>query len=445
MDAAAALRSLPDASVQCFVTSPPYWGLRDYSERGQIGLESTPEEYVERLVSVFREARRVLRPDGVLWLNLGDSYAGARRGRTTGRTSLQGGIEHQEACKDAWKRHPSRRRDRAPSPRSDFIVSGLKAKDMVGAPWRVAFALQADGWYLRADVIWAKPNPMPESVLDRPTKSHEYLFLLSKSEHYYYDSQAIAEPIVYGDHPRNGCPGPDIQSPGQPKQSGLTRCRRSGNKERVYGPGRCRPDSHLGAGVPWEDRDGTRNARSVWTICTQPYPGAHFATFPEALAERCILAGTSEKGCCPSCGAPWLRAIKKRRSFASGSGRSGNRPTGKHPDGLQGGGETGDIRRGPVITAHTVGWKAGCSCGARAPGPCLVCDPFAGAGTAGVVAVRLGRRFIGYDLAGGDKDLGGHTANERKANPFLSATDLSRGQRSLQAAAATLEPEDANP
>jgi DNA modification methylase len=248
------LRTLPAESVHCVVTSPPYFGLRDYGVAGQIGLEASPDEFVDELVAVFREARRVLRPDGTAWVNLGDTYAGGGNGG--------GGTFAAERAN--WRVVPPRSGQRA-------SVNGLKPKDLVGVPWRVAFALQADGWYLRQDIIWSKPNPMPESVRDRCTKAHEYLFLLSKSERYYYDADAIAE-----------------------QGSG----RIAGNK------------------TPTADRDGiiehaanghgifsaqqrpcdTRNKRSVWEVTTQPFPEAHFATFPPALIEPCILAGCPKGG-----------------------------------------------------------------------------------------------------------------------------------------------------
>lgn len=228
------LRQLEPGSVQTCVTSPPYWGLRDYGEPGQLGLEPTPGEHVARMVQVFREVRRVLRDDGTLWLNLGDSYAVSACGLTDG------------------------------------AGDGLKPKDLVGIPWRVAFALQENGWYLRADIVWAKPNPMPESVTDRPTKSHEYLFLLTKSPRYFYDADAIREPLK--------------STPEQYLRAGKS----------------VRENHALGqvAGRPLGDRsfatvpDG-RNARSVWNIATRSYAGAHFATFPPELPERCIKAGSA--------------------------------------------------------------------------------------------------------------------------------------------------------
>ena len=335
------LATLPDESVQCCITSPPYWGLRDYRtaswEGGdqncdhvadqsktkkfgndainedrpsreetktagyyfdkvcgkcgatridaQLGLEQSPEEYVDNLVEVFREVRRVLRDDGTLWLNLGDSYtSGNRADRDPALVSSSSGLTNR-----------SNGLDRARTP------VGLKPKDLVGIPWRVAFALQADGWYLRQDIIWHKPNPMPESVTDRCTKAHEYIFLLTKSARYYYDNEAVKEPSICTDDPRFG--GPRIKYDGK---TGLT----------------ASPDFQ-GQRSAVTIRE-TRNKRSVWTVTTKPFKGAHFATFPPDLIEPCILAGSA---------------------------------------------------------ADT-----------------LVLDPFSGAGTTGVVSVQHGRRYIGIEL-----------------------------------------------
>lgn len=209
-DAILALHKLPSSSVQCIVTSPPYWGLRDYGIEGQIGLEDKLQQYINRVVSIFTEAKRVLKDDGVLWLNIGDGYTSGNRGyRATD------------------KKNPARAMNVRPD-----TPEGLKSKDLLGIPWRLAMALQADGWYLRSDIIWNKPNAMPESVKDRPTRSHEYIFMLTKSERYYYDYQAVRE---------NG-----------------------------------------------------RNKRTVWNVNTAPFPQAHYATFPPALIEPCILASTRE-------------------------------------------------------------------------------------------------------------------------------------------------------
>jgi site-specific DNA-methyltransferase (adenine-specific) len=247
------LRQLPDESVQCVVTSPPYWGLRDYGTEGQIGLEPTPQEYVAKMVDVFREVWRVLRSDGTCWVNLGDSYTSGGRGGNGSFADERPG----------WRGMPSEFGKKRGIP-------GLKSKDLVGIPWRVAFALQADGWYLRSDIIWHKPNPMPESVTDRPTKAHEYLFLLSKSERYYYDAEVIKEEVTGGAHSRGNGVNPKCAEMG------------TGIKQ----------NSSFSAAVA--DLVSSRNKRSVWTIPTQPFPEAHFATYPEKLVEPCILAGSKE-------------------------------------------------------------------------------------------------------------------------------------------------------
>ena len=253
-DCRVTLPTLPERSVRCCVTSPPYWGLRDYGHGEQIGLESTPDAYVEQLVAVFREVRRVLTDDGTLWLNLGDSYAGSGKGPAgnLGKKNDERNMTHTSATQN--------------------IPHGLKPKDLVGIPWRVAFALQADGWYLRSDIIWHKPNPMPESVTDRPTKSHEYVFLLSKAERYFYDAEAIQEPCLNTPEQqiakRNKAPHKGQTDPGGMRET-------TGGFDKIT--------------KVYE----VRNARSVWTIATQPFSGAHFAVFPEALPERCIKAGSA--------------------------------------------------------------------------------------------------------------------------------------------------------
>jgi DNA modification methylase len=246
------LAELADGSVQCVVTSPPYWGLRDYGCEGQIGLEATPEAFVAALVSVFAAVRRVLADDGVCWLNLGDSYNSGTQFNHHSSGLGEDAVRYSEGARGDWPGHRA-------------LVATLKPKDLVGIPWRVAFALQADGWYLRSDIIWSKPNPMPESVTDRPTKAHEYIFLLSKSARYYYDADAIAEAGT-GEM--------------RPISMGHALARNFGN----IGTGNEANGVLLG-GL-------TRNKRSVWHVATQPYEGAHFATFPEALIEPCILAGS---------------------------------------------------------------------------------------------------------------------------------------------------------
>ena len=239
------LAEIPDKSIQSCITSPPYWGLRDYGQDEQIGLEQSPQDYVDAMVKVFQEVKRVLRDDGTLWLNLGDSYSGSGKGPAGNL-----GATHDE--RNMEKKH------------SAIVPDGLKPKDLIGIPWRVAFALQADGWYLRQDIIWAKPNPMPESVTDRCTKSHEYLFLLSKSSKYYFDNNAIKEPSVSKDNTKRDRDSSKLNNtPGRTRMAGL--------KTNNY---------------------DMRNKRDVWTISSKPFRGAHFAVMPEALVEPCILAGS---------------------------------------------------------------------------------------------------------------------------------------------------------
>lgn len=247
------LGSLPDGSINCCVTSPPYFGLRDYGVEGQLGLEPTPDEFVSAMVEVFREVRRVLRDDGTLWLNLGDSYA--NDGKWGGST----GGKHASAL------HGNSGIGRR------LLTTGLKPKDLIGIPWRVAFALQADGWYLRQDIIWHKPNPMPESVTDRCTKAHEYIFLFAKSERYYFDADAIKEQAVSNHASGNGFKG---------RQGGAIHMPMSGG---------------AGTADQWLP-GGMRNRRSVWTVSTKPFKGAHFATFPPDLIDPCVLAGCPVDG-----------------------------------------------------------------------------------------------------------------------------------------------------
>lgn len=261
------LKTMADQSVHCCVTSPPYFGLRDYGHGGQIGLEPTPDEFVNELVQVFREVRRVLRDDGTLWLNLGDSYAGSGKGRwadgnsyATGKQATHKGTTEGKLVK--------------------AVTPDCKPKDLIGIPWMVAFALRADGWYLRQDIIWHKPNPMPESVTDRCTKAHEYIFLFSKSPKYYFDAKAIMEDAVYG--------------------------REHANKTTSWGTNRKHPNKKNVSDYAFKGENSTchkdengkfvKNKRSVWTVTTKPFKGAHFATFPPDLIEPCILAGCPEGG-----------------------------------------------------------------------------------------------------------------------------------------------------
>jgi DNA modification methylase len=261
------LRTMPDGIVNTCVTSPPYFGLRDYGHAGQIGLEATPDEFIAKLVAVFREVRRVLRDDGTLWCNLGDSYAA---NRTYQVHNTKGAAEHTYG-------------------KGSKVPEGIKPKDLIGVPWMLAFALRADGWYLRQDIIWAKPNPMPESVTDRCTKSHEYIFMLSKAARYYYDGGAIKEPAIYA-----GIAGMD--------ESGYKDAQAFAGKHAKEDKQRGHLRRHAGFNERWdamsreEQCSGMRNKRSVWNVATKPYKGAHFATFPTNLIEPCILAGAPAGG-----------------------------------------------------------------------------------------------------------------------------------------------------
>lgn len=291
-DCIESLKKLPDGCIQTCVTSPPYFGLRDYGVEEQIGLEETPNGYIQKLVDVFAEVYRVLSDNGTLWCNIGDSYAGSwgaqgRQGET--------GTMHGRSVTSARQieSHPKNK-----SRTGSLKQEGIKQKELIGIPWRLAFALQDFGWYLRQDIIWSKPNPMPESVRDRCTKSHEYIFLLSKKPTYYFDQEAISEPLAESSISRLQ---QDIDKqegssrvPGKTNGNMKAACRKSGNKERKARPGTPKNNSqNLKGSVPWEG--ATRNKRSVWSVSTKPYKGAHFAVFPVDLIEPCILAG-SKKG-----------------------------------------------------------------------------------------------------------------------------------------------------
>ncbi len=359
-DALERLREMGDESVQCCVTSPPFFGLRDYGVEGQIGLERTPDEFVARLVEVFREVRRVLRADGTLWLNMGDSYATQPKGNPG---ALSSGLTNN-----------GRNAARANEHRGTIDTSrlpGVKSKDLLGIPWLLAFALRADGWYLRSDIIWAKPNPMPESVTDRPTSAHEHVFLLAKSARYFYDADAIREPDLGTDHPRSVLAGqPSLEPSG-----GLL-------------------NGHAGIRTI-EGRNGSgRNKRNVWEIATQPYPDAHFATFPPKLVEPCILAGSSPRAC-GECGAPWERVVE--REFEPQADVANSPALIRNPKALDPSSGWGDSPRG-ITRTSTTGWAPSCS-HHDDTGSSVVLDPFAGSGTTGMVALRHNRSFIGIELS----------------------------------------------
>jgi hypothetical protein len=260
------------------------------------------------------------------------------------------------------------------------VGNGLKPKDLTMLPARVALALHADGWWLRSDIIWAKPNPMPESAADRPTSAHEHVFLLGKRAKYFYDAESVREESVTCD-PR----------------------RPYGSAGKLGG----RPVEQRHDGEPRDGYRASRNLRNIWTIPTEAFPGAHFATFPTELVGRCIKAGTSEKGCCPLCGAQWARVTGRSIEMTSGSGRSGRKPQGKHGGSEQAESGAYDIRMGPTVATITIGWRPSCSCPERVPIPCTVLDPFAGAGTTGLVADRLGRNAVLIELNPSYTDMAG--------------------------------------
>ena len=371
-DARVTLRELPESSVHCVVTSPPYWGLRSYQgDAGMIGLEPTFDEHLTNLVAVFREVRRVLRPDGTLWLNYGDAYAtsGTRQG---GRGSLEnpGQLIRYQAT-----------------------PPGFKSKDLMMMPARVALALQADGWYLRSEIIWHKPNPMPESVTDRPTSAHEKIYLLSKQPRYFYDAAAVRTALAGSTVDRFGCAGSPNGRTGQYEDGHRPRTVFSGNLSK-------NPDRQ-DADFAKRRRDtgpdffpGTANLRNVWQVPTYSFKGAHFATFPPKLIEPCIKAGTSERGCCSECGAPWVRVAS---SVDTGVRNGGGGSRRAHEEGDTAYADGGTLSR--VQTVKTTGWRPSCSCEAGKPVPAVVLDPFAGAGTVGLVADNLGRDSVLIEIS----------------------------------------------
>lgn len=414
------LATLPEESVQCVVTSPPYFGLRDYGtasweggddpncnhrpdEAGstkkptagqrehagrfcgpvcwkcgarridsQIGLEPTLDAYVAKMVEVFRAVRRVLRKDGTVFCNLGDAYANAGgRGEqgTTGQRADRTFTYTREA--------------------STVPPAGFKPKDLLGVPWRVAFALQADGWWLRQDIVWHKPNPMPESVTDRCTKAHEYVFLLTKAERYYFDAEAIKE--KGSDNTNLRISKAEVERIRNGRAAGANTSLGMGPTPKAV-----QPDGMTKQNASFENACclpvERRNRRSVWTIPTEAYPHAHFATYPRKLVEPCILAGTSAKGCCATCGMPWVRVVEREQlkrdrpnDYVKRTGEDG----------------TGNACSNSVagVSVRTLGWRPQCECkGTLQPVPCTVLDPFLGSGTTAAVCVQHGRRWIGIEL-----------------------------------------------
>jgi DNA modification methylase len=479
------LKTLPDESVHCVVTSPPYWGLRDYgtakweggdpncehtgvarrcdapgrndkqsTQKGnssdrvslnclhcgarridsQIGLEPSFHDYIETMTGVFREVRRVLRRDGTLWLNMGDSYATSVNGRSAADTKLAGNDDRTF-------------RDKPFS----TCGNGLKPKDLCGIPWRLAFALQDDGWYLRSDIIWSKPNPMPESVTDRPTKAHEYLFLMTKSERYYYDAEAIKEDVA--------------EATANDSRVGTERIADFEKAAHNFGAGTSA--SRRSARNAVGSING-RNRRTVWEVATSPFPEAHFATFPPALVEPCIKAGTSERGCCAKCGAPWVREVERGESSWESRKAVGHPTSGYHAfDGPISSRNQVDNNRagglGWVAPKKTLGWSPSCSCSGHfeeidgpedwisretgerkklrvyvpnsnspPPVPCICLDPFGGAGTTGLVADRLGRNAILIELNPQYAEMAERRLKD-DAGLFYNAVDQYPVSRALEA------------
>ena len=394
-DARETLRTLPEASVHTVCTSPPYFGLRDYGADGQIGLEPTPEEFVAALVDVFREVKRVLRPDGTLWVNLGDSYAGYwgdSKAREEGRAS--------SADTNGWTNGFNMNA----RPSFDHLRrSGLKPKDLIGIPWRVAFALQADGWYLRQDIIWAKPNPMPEAVTDRCTKSHEYVFLFAHPDSggkYFYDAEAVKEPVSPVSIQRNKYAWNSQQRTRDPREK---------RGSHFAEPGGMFPGD-------------VRNKRSVWAVTVTPYKGAHFATWPSELVRPMVLAGTSAHGCCSGCGAPWVGHTGKSCPACNATvpSRAMSCPTCGHVTDWKAGrlppedvasmayGATDFSGSGKAVprkaslapnpTTVFQGWVPSCKCVGTSRIPATVLDPFSGSATTGMVALQEGQNYVGCDL-----------------------------------------------
>ena len=347
-DSLTILKTLPSESVQTIVTSPPYYGLRDYGVTGQIGLERTPAEYVGKLVEIFREARRVLRKDGTFWLNLGDSYGhGTSTARQPSHTSKKISLEQHEA---QGTRH------------------GGHAKQLMMIPARVAIALQDDGWWLRSEIIWFKPSAMPESVQDRPTRAHEQIYLLAKSEHYYYDADAIKEPSLYPDDDR---------------------------KARAHVAHKSMPTPLIAGMRPGSGTYAYRNKRDVWTVSSPGYPEAHFATFPPKLIEPCILAGTSPQAC-EICGSPWKRRTE-REFVPQQDVRDAAKLAKASNKGMDNFNGWGTAPRG-TVNVTTAGWQPTCTCPNHSLAHCIVLDPFMGSGTTALVALKHNRDYCGIEL-----------------------------------------------
>ena len=426
------LRSFPARSVQCCITSPPYLGLRSYLPKDhplkpfEIGAEKTPQEYVEKIIGVFREVRRVLRDDGVVFLNLGDCYNSSPPGikDPMSKSGLNGA-----QTSESYRARLVETQQRGQEGRT--LAPGLKVKDLVGIPWSVALALRADGWWLRSDIIWAKGtsgqkalheeaaeamreegvdeetvqrvlarwepyvgNCMPSSVEDRPTTSHEYVFLLAKSERYFYDHYAIREEST------------ELTRPQSDKRR---QARMNHAVGQVEGGGQSSKGdlAHGAASHVMRTNPVGRNIRTVWTIPTSPFPGAHFATFGEKLVEPMIRAGSSEGGCCGRCGAPRVRVVEEGEPLSeqraacgadSTGGYSGESTKDHAANGVQDASAVKARILAGMVAKRTVAWVATCCCVGSDVQPCLVLDPFCGSGTVGAVCMKEGRDFVGIEL-----------------------------------------------
>ena len=418
MDTLALARALPDNSINCVVTSPPYWMQRKYGVPGEWGSEKTLAEYIDNLVILFREIRRALRPDGVVWLNLGDKYVGAtsehKAGGSFGRNSI--------VAKKTQKGIPlDGRKESVQAAKS----AGFKFKDLMLIPHRVAIALQDDGWYVRMDAVWNKPNPLPESVKDRPTRAHEYIFMLTKSPNYWYDPEPVKTPVkptsikrngraVHGDHKYgSGAPGQVTHTMFSPRANLKGSQRNHGAGTPL--PGRQTFNERYAVKFAPERRDGgdprkngfdesysdqvepKANLRSVWKISPVGFKDAHFATFPPRIPEITILT-SCPPFVCPNCGRPWIRCTEKtfhpmadRSPEVIDRGSNGQKPM-DESNGWQG------VPRGTIST-ETTGWQQSCSCHpGLMPQPGLVYDPFMGSGTTALVALEHGRNYIGAEL-----------------------------------------------
>lgn len=410
------LRQLPDASVHCIVTSPPYWNLRDYGTepvkwpavrfslfgmplkvkamRCELGHEPTPNDFIGHMVLVFREAMRVLRPDGTLWLNMGDCYAG----------SGKGGMTHP-VNNSNWKQGTHRGTTKAPAP---LKPSGtLKSKDLVGIPWMLAFALRDEGWYLRQENIWSKPNPMPESVTDRTTRSHEHIFMFAKRTKYFYDAEAVKT---------------------SPKEEHLNRNQKTDAKHKSADKQRGHSRRHDGFNGRWDAMSRSEqmsmgaNKRSVWDVAVRPYKGAHFATFAPELIADCIKAGCPEQ-CCAECGTPYQREIVRQLVPTYKAGRKTVVDARDHNADAndQGSNRAKDGHQpGHIYASRTTGFIPQCKCGADHVGG-VVLDPFSGTNTTGVTAMRLGRRYVSIEIDPKSVALG--LARERDTMGFFASTE----------------------